>query len=63
MMSANQMAILDCSKNRKKIGEKEFQDKVVVVAGGESGIGRRCVELFLEAGAQMVVAGIAEEKL
>ena len=45
------------------MSEKEFQDKVVVVAGGESGIGRRCVELFVEAGAQMVVAGIDEEKL
>ena len=45
------------------MSEKEFQDKVVVVAGGESGIGRRCVELFVEAGAQMVVAGTDEEKL
>lgn len=42
---------------------REFEGKTILVTGGESGIGRRCVEMFLEAGGQVVAAGIDQQQL
>ena len=34
-----------------------FDNKVVVVTGGGTGIGRACTELFAKNGAQVLIAG------
>ena len=42
---------------------KHFKDKVAVVTGGASGIGRRMAGAFIEAGMKVVLADVDEEKL
>lgn len=42
---------------------KEFRDRVAVVTGGASGIGRGLVGGFLEAGMKVVIADVEEEAL
>jgi NAD(P)-dependent dehydrogenase (short-subunit alcohol dehydrogenase family) len=42
---------------------KEFKDRVAVVTGAASGIGRGMVENFIEAGMKVVLADIDEERL
>ena len=42
---------------------KDFKDKVAVVTGAASGIGRGMVENFIEVGMKVVLADIDEEKL
>ncbi len=39
-----------------------FQDKVAVVTGGGSGVGREITRLFCEAGATVIVADLILEK-
>jgi NAD(P)-dependent dehydrogenase (short-subunit alcohol dehydrogenase family) len=39
----------------------KLQDKVVIVTGGASGLGRGCCELFASEGAKVVVADVQEE--
>jgi len=38
-----------------------LEEKVVIVTGGASGIGRACCEVFAETGAKVVVADVDEE--
>ena len=40
-----------------------LRDKVVVVTGGTAGIGRSCVDAFLEEGSRVVVCGRSEGRL
>lgn len=40
----------------------DFTDKVILVTGGSSGIGLACVELFLTAGAKVMMSGTNTEK-
>ena len=40
----------------------DFKEKVVVVTGGETGIGRTTVEAFARAGANVTIAGYLEDK-
>ncbi len=42
---------------------KEFRDKVAVITGAASGIGRGIVESFIEVGMKVVLADIDEERL
>lgn len=41
---------------------KELEDKVAIVTGGVSGIGRAIVELFVKEGAKVVVADLNEQE-
>ena len=43
--------------------QKTLQDKVVIITGGSSGIGKACAEIFGKAGAKVVITGRNEEKL
>jgi NAD(P)-dependent dehydrogenase (short-subunit alcohol dehydrogenase family) len=40
----------------------DFTDRVVVITGGETGIGRAAVEAFARSGASVVIAGFLEDK-
>jgi NAD(P)-dependent dehydrogenase (short-subunit alcohol dehydrogenase family) len=40
---------------------RKLEDRVVIVTGGASGIGRACAELFAGEGARLVVADLQEE--
>lgn len=42
---------------------KEFQDKVIMITGGTSGIGEACVVRFAEAGAKIAISGRNEAKI
>ena len=42
---------------------KDLTDRVAVVTGAASGIGRAMVESFLDAGMKVVLADIDEERL
>jgi dehydrogenase/reductase SDR family member 7B len=42
---------------------KDFCDKVVVITGATSGIGRSCAKIYGSAGATLVVTGRSDEKL
>ena len=37
------------------MSQKALQDKVVVITGGSSGIGKACAEVFGKAGAKIVI--------
>ncbi len=39
----------------------EFKDKVVIVTGAGSGIGRACAELFAKKGAKVVISDVDEK--
>lgn len=45
------------------MSQKALQDKVVIITGGSSGIGKACAEAFGKAGAKVVVTGRNQEKL
>ena len=40
----------------------DFQGKIIVVTGGETGIGRSTVEAFVRANATVVIAGYLEDE-
>ena len=40
----------------------DFKDKIIVVTGGETGIGRATVESFARAGGTVVIAGYLEDE-
>ena len=45
------------------MSQKALQDKVVVITGGSSGIGKACAEVFGKAGAKIVITGRNKENL
>ncbi|EAY29494.1 SDR family oxidoreductase [Microscilla marina] len=45
------------------MNQKTLQDKVVIITGGSSGIGKACAETFGKAGAKVVITGRNNEKL
>ena len=40
----------------------KFENKTVIITGGGTGIGRKTAELFVKAGANVVINGRREEK-
>jgi len=42
---------------------KEFENYVVLITGGGSGIGRKTTELFVNEGAEVVIADLSQEAI